>query len=329
MCDTWFRLLTLLGSIGYVAKSGNVAVYCWTCGGDSMSERDEAVAKLLAMTRLKSKTSQPERVLLVRELGIDAAIDQISGQQQDLFGTPALELDRAIDDLQRWQEQGIRVTSILDPDYPLMLATVREAPALVYSLGVLDPGDLGVAVVGTRNADPLDIRNATNIAGMLDEEGFTVISGLAAGVDGAAHRGALSRGCRTVAVVGTGLDRTYPREHVALQNQIIESGGLILSQFEPGAAVTRASFPMRNVTMSGYSLGMVVVAASENSGTRNQAKRALQHGRNVFLTDAVVRNTLWGQEMSQQAGVYSIKTVKDLKDRLHRLRSMQGLLLAQ
>ncbi|WP_326599208.1 DNA-processing protein DprA [Streptomyces sp. NBC_01803] len=132
--------------------------------------------------------------------------------------------------------------------------------------GTAVEGDLRVAVVGTRNPTPEGVARACAIASGLAERGVTVVSGLAVGIDTAAHGTALAVGGRTVAVIGTGLRRAYPAQNVRLQQEISERG-LVLSQFWPDAPPSKSTFPMRNAVMSGHSLATVVVQAAYRSGS--------------------------------------------------------------
>jgi DNA processing protein len=132
---------------------------------------------------------------------------------------------------------------------------------------------------------------------------ITVVSGLAHGIDTAAHRATLAAGGRTVAVIGTGINKVYPAENRDLQEEIA-SRGLVLSQFLPDTPPQKHHFPMRNATMSGYGLATVVVEAGEHSGARGQARIAVEHGRPVILTDAVVRDNEWAQALLGRPGVH-------------------------
>lgn len=177
-------------------------------------------------------------------------------------------LDQARRDIDTWANAGYGIVSVLSDRYPTRVREVHEAPALLYYQGALLSDDDGVCVVGSRQAGPVSLQAAADVAHRLADRGLTVIAGLAAGIDTAAHQGALDVGGRTVAVMGTGLDRTYPAENTALRNHIATSGGLILTQFEPGAKTTRASFPMRNAIMSGYGLTTFVPPARSSRDHR-------------------------------------------------------------
>jgi DNA processing protein len=150
---------------------------------------------------------------------------------------------------------------------------------------------------------------------------MTVASGLARGIDTAAHHAALDAGGRTVAVIGTGISRAYPAENRALQEEIA-ARGLVLSQFWPDASPSKQSFPMRNVTMSGYGLATVVVEAGEQSGARIQARVAVEHGRQVILTDQVVARNAWAQALLGRPGVHLASDVDRVMDVVEQVVTM-------
>jgi DNA processing protein len=153
---------------------------------------------------------------------------------------------------------------------------------------------------------------AQTLAGELAERGVTVVSGLARGIDAAAHHGALAAGGRTVAVVGTGLRRAYPPEHAALQNRIAKEGAVV-SQFWPHAPPTRYSFPMRNAVMSGISQGPAVIEASATSGAGMQARRAsrFEQGKRAFLMASLVTREQWAQRYLER-GAIEVHSVEDI-----------------
>lgn len=179
---------------------------------------------------------------------------------------------------------------MLDADYPAQLLTVHQRPPFLTYRGRIDPVDAtGVAVVGTRRPSRLGLARGQDIAAGLAQRQVTVISGLAAGIDTAAHQAAMDAAGRTVAVIGTGLRRAYPPENAALQERLA-SEHLVLSQFFPDAAPSKASFPMRNAVMSGYAAATVVIEAAWKSGARMQARLALEHGRPVFLHKSLLEH---------------------------------------
>lgn len=205
-------------------------------------------------------------------------------------------LEQAAADLAEWTTEGLRVVTVLDDDYPVRLAGVHEAPPVLFARGDLRRHDPAVSVVGSRKATSRGLDVAARVAWGLVAEGLTVLSGLAEGIDTAAHTAALDAGERTVAVLGTGIRKHYPASNKALQQRISREG-LLLSQFWPDAPPTRYTFPMRNATMSGYGLATVVVQAGETSGARIQARVAVEHGRPVILTDLVVEANEWARAL--------------------------------
>ena len=167
------------------------------------------------------------------------------------------------------------------------------------------------------SADPARHRAGNGLATGLAARDIPVISGLAAGIDSAAHTAALAAGGRTVAVIGTGIDRAYPAQNAALQEEIAAKG-LVISQFLPGAPPTKMSFPMRNAVMSGYALATVVVEAAYRSGARMQARLALQHGRHVFLMRSLLEHD-WARDYAQRPGVTVVDNADNVFDGLQRL----------
>jgi DNA processing protein len=166
----------------------------------------------------------------------------------------------------------------------------------------LTASEVGVSVVGSRQASARGLEIARSVATGLANRGITVISGLAKGIDTAAHRAALDVGGRTVAVIGTGINQSYPAENKDLQARIAREG-LVLSQFWPDAPPTKQTFPMRNA-VSGFGLATIVVEAGEQSGARIQARKAVAHGRPVILTDLVTTANKWPHELIGQPGVH-------------------------
>jgi DNA processing protein len=182
-----------------------------------------------------------------------------------------------------------------DPHYPALLASIPSPPTLDVR-GTLEPADaLAVAIVGARQATPYGLEVAETLAADLAARGVTIVSGLARGIDTAAHRGALTAGGRTLAVLGHGIARVYPPENRALADAIVEHGAL-LSQFPATIGPLAHHFPARNRTLAGLALGVVVVEAAERSGALITAGQAGELGREVFavpgrITSAASRGT--------------------------------------
>lgn len=183
-----------------------------------------------------------------------------------------------------------RILEWRTPSYPQRLSELEDAPRFLFvrsEEALLDAPS--ISVVGTRKPTDEGRRRARKLAYLLAKRKITVVSGLARGIDEAAHRGAVDVGGRTIAVIGTPLNRVYPREHEDLQRHIGRVGAVV-SQFYPGSATTPLSFPLRNATMSGLTLGTVIVEASETSGTHTQAEHCLAHGRKLFIPRSAVEN---------------------------------------
>src|SRR5216684_2578357 len=178
---------------------------------------------------------------------------------------------------------GARLVRWTDADYPPNLRQIADPPPYLIARGLLEPNDAAcVAVVGARAASEAGLRMAQRLGFELAAHGFVVVSGLARGIDGAAHRGALEAGGRTVAVLGCGIDVAYPPEHRGLADSIVERSGAILSELPLGSAPLPENFPSRNRILSGLSLGVVIVEAAEKSGSLITARMALEQNRQVF-----------------------------------------------
>ncbi|NLT74814.1 MAG: DNA-protecting protein DprA [Chloroflexi bacterium] len=221
-------------------------------------------------------------------------------------------------ELERLQQLGIGVVTWESPDYPRLLREIDQPPALLYVRGSLLPADeFAVAVVGTRNATGYGKTIAERLAGGLAENGVTVVSGLALGIDGVAHRAALDAGGRTIAVLGSGLDYVYPYRHRALASEIVESGALI-SDYAPGVKPEAHNFPPRNRIISGLSLGTIVVEADRQSGALITLQFALEQGRETFAVPGNIQaRTSAGTNDAIQRG--EAKLVTSVEDVLNEL----------
>lgn len=170
-----------------------------------------------------------------------------------------------------------------DAQYPPLLRQIAHPPHLLYVYGETDLTDrFPVAVVGTRRASAYGLTHTRDIAAELAQTGVCVVSGLALGIDAAAHTGALDGGGRTVAVLGSALDKPYPQENEPLMQRILESGGSVVSEYAPGTPPSRYSFLQRNRIIAGMCLGTLVTEGPRRSGALNTATRTLENGREVF-----------------------------------------------
>lgn len=266
--------------------------------------------------------SWPEITAELIEVGSAAKVWDRHAPPSALIDLPGdISPASAASDIGAWDAAGYRLVSILDEDYPVRLRGVHQAPPAIFTLGALVADDPAVSVVGSREASPAGLEMAAEIARALTARKMTVISGLARGIDTSAHRAALDAGGRTVAVIATGLGGTYPAENRGLQREIADRG-LVLSQFWPDAPPRKHTFLMRNATMSGYGLATVVVEAGETSGARAQARMAVEHGRQVILTDQVVARNQWAQDLVGRPGVHVAGSVPAVMDIVEQVVAM-------
>jgi DNA processing protein len=230
--------------------------------------------------------------------------------------------DAAIREIERCRAADIRLLRKTGPVYPRMLAQICDPPSVLYCRGNLEPRDeVAVAIVGSRRCSVYGKQQAERFAGALARAGATVISGLARGIDAAAHRGALEAGGRTFAVSATGLATVYPPEHKELAAEIAQHGGVVsescLDQ-EPIAGL----FPQRNRIISGMSLGVIIVEATRTSGALHTARHALEQGREVFAVPGRIDSlTSEGCHDLIRDGVPLVRGVDDVLEALGPLLS--------
>lgn len=233
---------------------------------------------------------------------------------------------RATEEIRRAeQDAGAKLVTVLDDDYPANLRVIYNLPPFLFYRGYLEREDArSIAVVGTRDASEAGIERARKMAGLLTQHEVTVLSGLARGIDTAAHEETLAHGGRTIAVLGTGILRCYPQENSSLAERIVKSGALV-SQFWPTQPPTSYSFPRRNIVTSGMSQGTVVIEASETSGAKMQARLALEHGKRVFLVSRLVTSQPWALKYVAERGAIEIRSVEDVLTRLRTPEAIERL----
>jgi DNA processing protein len=219
--------------------------------------------------------------------------------------------------LARAAEAGVALIAWTDPSYPPALAAIADPPPVLWLRGTAAALDLpGVAIVGSRAGSVYALAIAERLAADLAGRGVAIVSGLARGVDSAAHRGALGAGGTTIAVFGAGADIVYPSEHTSLARDIVATGA-VLSELPPGTRPRPGFFPMRNRIISGLSRAVVVVEAGEKSGSLITAREALDQGRNVL---AVPGNVLNGRNRGGHAllrdGAKIVETADDILEEL-------------
>jgi DNA processing protein len=228
----------------------------------------------------------------------------------------ALEL--AQEEIARTMAAGVRLVSFDDPAYPPRLKQIYDPPLILYVRGAVELlSQPGIAVVGTRHPTPYGSGMAERLAIDLAARGLVIQSGMARGVDTAAHRGAIAGKGKTVAVFGTGVDVPYPKENTRLAEQIVATGGAIISEFPLGTFAAPQNFPIRNRIISGMSMGVLVVEAAEYSGTRITARCALEQNREVFAVPGNVTNkNSWGPNTLIKQGAKLVATWEDVWEEL-------------
>jgi len=234
-------------------------------------------------------------------------------------GADAAEVDRVL----AWAgEHGNHLLTWDDPDYPKSLLSIGDAPALLYYKGRRDLlNSPALAMVGSRNASPSGLRTAEEFATALADAGLTIISGLAQGIDAAAHRGGLAATApgagSTLAIVGTGIDRIYPPSNGALARQIAERGGM-LSEFRLGTPPRKENFPRRNRLISGMSQGVLVVEAALDSGSLITARLAGEQGRDIFAIPGSIHSPFSkGCHKLIKEGAKLVESARDVLDELN------------
>jgi DNA processing protein len=212
----------------------------------------------------------------------------------DALGREPPELAARLQAARAWLQgdEQRRVLSIGDEAYPAVLLQTADPPLLLYVQGRVELlQQRSLAIVGSRNASPQGVDNARSFGAHMSRQGWTIVSGLAFGIDGAAHEGGLAGPGSTVAVVGTGLDRVYPARHRALAHRIA-SAGVLVSEFAPGTPPLAENFPQRNRIIAGLSRGTLVVEAALQSGSLITARLAAEAGREVFAVPGSIHSPL-------------------------------------
>lgn len=292
-----------------------------------MSTITEDQRRLLALCAIRIGDQSVDWSLIAREAQVPGGLDALwEGQLRER--SAAADTSRAIlreglRQVDAWAERvdaelaaaapvGARLVTVLDEDYPANLRLIPNLPPFLFVRGEIRDDDArSVAVVGTRHASAAGLRRAQRMSTLLVERGVTVVSGLARGIDTAAHRRAVDAGGRTIAVLGTGITKCYPAENRELAEAITHHGALV-SQFWPTRSPGRDTFPRRNVVTSGLSQGTVVIEASSTSGAKMQARLALEHGKKVFLLRSLVTDQRWAQTYVQRRGAIEVGDVEDV-----------------
>jgi len=272
--------------------------------------------------RLLAALGSPERVL---GADVDTLLALVGSDVVQILKRRDAHDDAQVDATERWLADGSAeaprdLVALGDARYPELLLCTGDPPLLLFTLGRVSLLSApGIAIVGSRSATPQGMDNARAFGRFLSGRGLTVVSGLAMGIDGAAHEGGLAGAGSTVAFVGTGLDRVYPARHAALMRRIAEQG-LVCSEYPLGADAKARHFPQRNRLIAGISLGTLVVEAAVESGSLITARMALECGREVFAIPGSIHSPqTHGCHRLIQEGAKLVETGDDILRELRLL----------
>lgn len=265
--------------------------------------------------RAVERAGSAERMLTLPLTELEA-LDLPAAAAQSIFHGKSLAA--AEKEWKQVTESGGSILTPADAAYPERLREIYDPPVLLWLRGdaslLAQPG---IAVVGTRHPSPYGSGMAQMLARDLAAHGLVILSGMARGVDTAAHRGALEANGKTITIWGTGIDVIYPKENKRLAEQILESGGTILSEYPMGTFPAPQNFPIRNRILSGMSVGVLVIEAGENSGTRITARCALEQDREVFAVPGnVTSKNAWGPNTLIKQGAKLVATWEDVWEEL-------------
>src|SRR5437868_3048612 len=244
------------------------------------------------------------------------ATGMMAQSAQSLGTGKSLEL--AQEEVVRARAAGAEIVSLDNSHYPVRLKEIYDPPLVIYVRGSVEVlSQPGIALVGTRHPTPYGTGMAERLSCDLSRQGLVIFSGMARGVDTAGHRGALAAKGKTVAVFGTGVDVTYPKENQRLADQILACGGALISEFALATFAAPQNFPIRNRIISGISVGVLVVEAAEYSGTRITARCALEQSREIFAVPGNVTNkNSWGPNTLIKQGAKLVATWEDVWEEL-------------
>jgi DNA processing protein len=288
-------------------------------------EEDQGLAAWLRLTLIPGIGRESQRKLL-KAFGLPerifsagrVAVEAVLGAKAEPFFAAADAKAAQIEAALLWAKQpGNRILTLADADYPQQLLHIPDPPTLLYARGNLAVlSRPALSIVGSRNATPQGLKTARDFAATLARSGWNIVSGLALGIDAAAHQGALEANGTTLAVVGTGVDRLYPARHKALAQQILEHGA-ILSEFPLGTPAIAENFPRRNRIISGLSQGVLIVEAALGSGSLITARLAGEQGREVFAIPGSIHSPVSrGCHRLIRQGAKLVETAEDILEEL-------------
>lgn len=290
------------------------------------TEPPDALADTLRLALISGVGPLTRRALLEHFGSARRALEATASQLRGIAGVgPKLsariiasgtEID-AEEEIANCQQHGVDILTESDERYPRLLREIHDPPGVLFCRGTLRPEDaLSIAIVGTRHATHYGQQQAERLAAGLARAGFTIVSGMARGIDAAAHRGALSAGGRTIGVLGSGVLNIYPPEHAQLAEEVVKSG-LLLSEIPPRRQPMSGTFPQRNRLITGLSLGVIVVEAAQQSGALISARHAMEQGREVFAVPGRVDNRMsHGCHQLIRDGAKLVESIDDVLEEL-------------
>ena len=272
--------------------------------------------------QLLAKFGSPEGIFSAKI----AQLREIVSDDIALKISKGVDVDAIAPTLKWLEKDNLHLVTLADSSYPQKLLEISNPPALLYAIGNLHwLNHPTIAMVGSRSATPQGEKNAEDFAKSLCEQGLCVASGMALGIDGAAHRGALKANGATIAVVGTGLDIVYPARHRDLAHKIAERG-LILSEFPLGTPSKAQNFPRRNRLISGLSLGCLVVEANIESGSLITARLSVEQGREVFAIPGSIHSPVTkGCHQLIKQGAKLVESVQDILEEINWANMVKSL----
>jgi DNA processing protein len=277
-----------------------------------------ALTQGLGPTRIRKLVEhfgRPDRVLNASLTELEATGMLAVSAQSIATGK---SLDLAQQECAKASEAGAKIIALSDPEYPARLKEIYDPPVVLYVRGNVELlAKPGIAIVGTRHPTPYGTGMSERLSTDLAAHGLVIISGMARGVDTAAHRGAISAKGKTIAVFGTGIDVMYPKENTRLAEPILALDGALISEFPVGTFAAPQNFPIRNRIISGMSVGVLVVEAAEYSGTRITSRSALEQNRDVYAVPGNVTNkNAWGPNTLIKQGAKLVATWEDVWEEL-------------
>lgn len=269
-----------------------------------------------AFCQLLTKFGSPEGIYSASISQLREIVDEDTARKI----SQGIDADAIAPTLKWLQKDNAHIVTLADSEYPQKLLEISNPPAVLYAIGNLHWLNYpSIAMVGSRSATPQGEKNAEEFAQSLCHSGLCVVSGMAIGIDGAAHRGALKANGATIAVVGTGLDIVYPARHRDLAHKIAERG-LIISEFPLGTPSKAQNFPRRNRLISGLSLGCLVVEANIDSGSLITARLATEQGREVFAIPGSIHSPVAkGCHLLIKQGAKLVESTQDILEEIKHL----------